>query len=127
MDILDFAKHRYMNFATFRKSGAEVKTPVWFAVLDGKVYCYTPNKSGKVKRLRNSSRPDRAERRARQPARRLARHERAHHHRPRVGRARVRRAQDEIRLASVAAHVFRACGRSHQEPRLHRGRLLKVV
>jgi PPOX class probable F420-dependent enzyme len=56
MDILDFAKHRYMNFATFRKSGAEVKTPVWFAVLDGKVYCYTPGKSGKVKRLRNSSR-----------------------------------------------------------------------
>src|SRR5258705_713571 len=56
MDISEFDTHRYMSFATFRKSGAEVKTPVWFAVLDGKVYCYTTGKAGKVKRLRNSSR-----------------------------------------------------------------------
>ena len=56
MDISEFATHRYMNFATFRKNGAEVKTPVWFAVLDGKVYAYTTGKAGKVKRLRNSSR-----------------------------------------------------------------------
>src|SRR5262249_8120801 len=56
MDIADFAKHGYMSFATFRKSGAEVKTPVWFVEMDGKIYCYTAGKSGKVKRLRNSSR-----------------------------------------------------------------------
>jgi PPOX class probable F420-dependent enzyme len=56
MDISEFAKYRYMSLATFRKNGAEVKTPVWFAVLDGKIYCYTAGKSGKVKRLRNSSR-----------------------------------------------------------------------
>src|SRR5690349_18953040 len=45
-----------MNFATFRKSGAEVKTPVWFGVLDGKIYVYTAGKAGKAKRLRNSPR-----------------------------------------------------------------------
>jgi PPOX class probable F420-dependent enzyme len=56
LEIAEFEKFRYMNFATFRKSGAEVKTPIWFAVLDGKVYCYTPENAGKVKRLRNSSR-----------------------------------------------------------------------
>jgi PPOX class probable F420-dependent enzyme len=56
MDISEFAKYRYINLATFRKSGAEVKTPVWFAVMDSKIYAYTAGKSGKVKRLRNSSR-----------------------------------------------------------------------
>ena len=56
MDISEFATHRYMNLATFRKNGAEVKTPVWFAVVDGKIYCYTTGKAGKVKRLRNSPR-----------------------------------------------------------------------
>ncbi len=56
MDISEFAKHRYMNLATFRKNGNEVKTPVWFATMDGKLYVYTPGKSGKVKRLRNSPR-----------------------------------------------------------------------
>src|SRR5215471_10103190 len=45
-----------MSLATFRKNGAEVKTPVWFAVVDGKVYCYTRIDTGKVKRLRNSPR-----------------------------------------------------------------------
>ncbi len=56
MDIAEFEKFRYMNFATFKKSGAEVKTPVWFSVLEGKVYCYTKADAGKAKRLRNSSR-----------------------------------------------------------------------
>jgi PPOX class probable F420-dependent enzyme len=56
MDISEFATHRYMNFATFRKNGAEVKTPVWFARLDDKLYVYTSGKAGKAKRLRNSSR-----------------------------------------------------------------------
>jgi PPOX class probable F420-dependent enzyme len=56
MDISEFGTYRYMNFATFRKSGAEVKTPVWFVILDGKIYCYTTGNAGKVKRLRNSSR-----------------------------------------------------------------------
>jgi PPOX class probable F420-dependent enzyme len=56
VDITEFSQHRYMNLATFRKSGAEVKTPVWFAVLEGKIYVYTAGTAGKAKRLRNSPR-----------------------------------------------------------------------
>ena len=56
MDISEFDKNRYMNLATFRKSGAEVKTPVWFAACEGKLYCFSAANAGKLKRLRNSSR-----------------------------------------------------------------------
>jgi PPOX class probable F420-dependent enzyme len=49
-------RHRYLSLATFRRSGAEVKTPVWFAAGDGKLYVFTAGDSGKVKRLRHSSR-----------------------------------------------------------------------
>ena len=45
-----------MALATFRRSGAEVRTPVWFAAMDGKIYLFTAGDSGKVKRLRHSSR-----------------------------------------------------------------------
>lgn len=45
-----------MSLATFRKSGAEVATPVWFAAADGGLYVFTGAESGKVKRLRNSQR-----------------------------------------------------------------------
>ena len=55
-DIADFDRHRYMSLATFRRSGAEVKTPVWFAAADGKLYVFTAGDSGKVKRLRHSPR-----------------------------------------------------------------------
>lgn len=49
-------RQRYMALATFRRTGAEVRTPVWFAVADGKIYVFTAGESGKVKRLRRSSR-----------------------------------------------------------------------
>jgi len=54
MGALD--RHRYMSLATFRKSGAEVATPVWFAVAGGRLYVFTAEQSGKVKRLGNSQR-----------------------------------------------------------------------
>jgi uncharacterized protein len=47
---------RYMSLSTFRRSGAEVATPVWFAASGGKLYVFTAGDSGKVKRLRLSSR-----------------------------------------------------------------------
>jgi PPOX class probable F420-dependent enzyme len=40
---------------TFRKNGEAVPTPVWFAESDGKLYIYTANSSGKVKRIRNNA------------------------------------------------------------------------
>ena len=55
-DIGALDRHRYMSLATFRKSGAEVATPVWFAEAGGRLYVFTAEQSGKVKRLRNSPR-----------------------------------------------------------------------
>ena len=55
----DLARERYVNLATFRKSGAEVKTPIWFASDPQdprRLWMYTNGKSGKVKRIRNSGR-----------------------------------------------------------------------
>ena len=56
MDIATFDHHRYLTLATFRRTGAEVRTPVWFAAVAGKLYVFTAGESGKVKRLRGSSR-----------------------------------------------------------------------
>jgi PPOX class probable F420-dependent enzyme len=55
-EIGDLDRHRYMSLATFRRSGAEVATPVWFAAADRKLYVFTAGQSGKVKRLRHTSR-----------------------------------------------------------------------
>jgi PPOX class probable F420-dependent enzyme len=49
-------RQRYLALATFRRTGAEVRTPVWFAAMDGKIYLFTAGESGKVKRLRRSPR-----------------------------------------------------------------------
>jgi uncharacterized protein len=51
-----FDGFNYLNLATFRKSGLEVHTPVWFARTDERVYIFSSGDAGKVKRLRNSSR-----------------------------------------------------------------------
>jgi PPOX class probable F420-dependent enzyme len=48
--------HKNANLTTFRKSGVPVVTPVWYVVLDGKLYVRTGADSGKVKRIRNDSR-----------------------------------------------------------------------
>ena len=49
-------KRKYVNLTTFRKSGEAVDTPVWFALVDGRVYVQTGRDSGKVKRIRNDPR-----------------------------------------------------------------------
>ena len=46
----------YISLETFRRSGVGVETPVWFAVLDGKLYVVTDGTSAKVKRLRATKR-----------------------------------------------------------------------
>jgi uncharacterized protein len=45
---------RYISLATFRKNGAAVYTPIWFAEYDDKLYFMTNSKLGKVKRIRNN-------------------------------------------------------------------------
>jgi len=52
---MDLDRARYLSLATFRRNGAEVATPVWFAPLGGKYYVFSAGEAGKVKRLRNSS------------------------------------------------------------------------
>ncbi|GAB4431078.1 MAG: PPOX class F420-dependent oxidoreductase [Chloroflexi bacterium OHK40] len=49
-------KHSYANLFTYRRSGEAVKTPVWFALHDGKAYVMTTANAGKVKRIRNNNR-----------------------------------------------------------------------
>ncbi|MFT5012759.1 MAG: PPOX class probable F420-dependent enzyme [Patiriisocius sp.] len=50
----DVAAATYVNLVTFRKTGAEVRTPVWIAPLDGKHYVFSESKAGKVKRINNN-------------------------------------------------------------------------
>ena len=55
---------KYLNLETFRKSGEGVRTPIWFAAdpsadlasQAAKLYIYTVDNTGKVKRIRNNSR-----------------------------------------------------------------------
>lgn len=42
----------YISLATFRRNGNVVQTPVWFALLDAKLYVVTDGISAKVKRIR---------------------------------------------------------------------------
>ncbi len=44
---------RYISLATWRKSGKEVRTPIWFAAeSDERLYCFSASNAGKVKRIR---------------------------------------------------------------------------
>ncbi len=45
---------RYISLATFRKNGASVHTPIWFAENDGKLFFMTSTKLWKYKRIRNN-------------------------------------------------------------------------
>ena len=57
-------KRDFLNLETFRKNGAGVRTPVWFAADPAKdlrsggakLYIYTVENTGKVKRVRNNPR-----------------------------------------------------------------------
>lgn len=58
--LAQFRGKRYLNLETYRKSGAAVRTPLWFAQdeaeAEGVLYVYSLVDSGKVKRLRNNPR-----------------------------------------------------------------------
>ena len=46
----------YVNLATFRRNGREVRTPVWIAGADRLYYVFSEASSGKVKRIRANGR-----------------------------------------------------------------------
>jgi PPOX class probable F420-dependent enzyme len=51
-----FRGEKYLNLETFRKSGAGVRTPLWFVERAGVLYVRTPDDAGKIKRIRHTSR-----------------------------------------------------------------------
>ena len=52
----DPATEKYVNLATYRRSGVEVKTPVWIAEKSGLYYVFSAGDAGKVKRIRATPR-----------------------------------------------------------------------
>lgn len=50
------ATEPYVSLATFRRSGKEVRTPVWIAEAGGRYYLFTEGSAGKVKRVRANGR-----------------------------------------------------------------------
>jgi PPOX class probable F420-dependent enzyme len=62
MNFAPFAGRKYLSLETFKKNGQGVRTPVWFAAdpaksldsRDARLYVYTIENMGKVKRIRNN-------------------------------------------------------------------------
>ncbi|MEY4224475.1 MAG: hypothetical protein RIS33_1409 [Actinomycetota bacterium] len=50
------AKARCLSLTTFKRDGTPVATPVWFNVIDGKIYVTTGADAWKVKRIKNNPR-----------------------------------------------------------------------
>lgn len=50
----EISGQKYISLTTFRKSGSPVRTPLWFAEADGKLYFMTRSDSGKYTRIRNN-------------------------------------------------------------------------
>ncbi len=53
-ELRQFHNEEFLSIETFRKTGEGVKTPIWFAELDGEFLLWTDVNSGKVKRIRNN-------------------------------------------------------------------------
>ena len=49
-------REKYLNLATYRRNGQEVRTPVWFAGAGPLYYLFSAGDAGKVKRIRANGR-----------------------------------------------------------------------
>ncbi|HEV2022802.1 MAG TPA: PPOX class F420-dependent oxidoreductase [Terriglobales bacterium] len=54
--LAQFTNRKYLNLESYRRSGAAVRTPLWFAEEEGVLFVYSLADSGKVKRIRNDPR-----------------------------------------------------------------------
>lgn len=54
--FIPFAGEKYLSFESYRKNGAAIRTPMWFAEGDGVLYVYSLADAAKVKRVRNNPR-----------------------------------------------------------------------
>jgi len=52
--LSQFTGEKYLSLETFRKSGKEVRTPVWFVENGGILYVRTSRDTGKYRRIRNN-------------------------------------------------------------------------
>jgi PPOX class probable F420-dependent enzyme len=52
----DPVTERYVSLATYRRDGREVRTPVWLAEHDSRLYLFSEGRAGKVKRIRANGR-----------------------------------------------------------------------
>src|SRR6266545_2714344 len=120
MDIAQFDQNRYVNLATFRKTGAEVKTPVWFAAVGPKLYVYTAGKAGKAKRLHNSSRARFAPCDVRGKVQGEWRDTNARITADPAPRPGLRGAQAQIWVANIAFELLRTRCRHDSRPGVHR-------
>lgn len=50
----ELSGQKYIALVTFRRDGTGVRTPVWFAEKDGKLYVSTRNDSWKYRRIGNN-------------------------------------------------------------------------
>lgn len=55
-NLKQFEGQKYLTLETYRKSGAAIATPVWFAEESRTFYIYSLANAGKVKRIRNNPR-----------------------------------------------------------------------
>ena len=55
-EAFDPGREVYVNLATFRRDGREVRTPIWIAGSDGRYFAFSEGSAGKVKRIRNNGR-----------------------------------------------------------------------
>ncbi len=46
---------KYISLTTYRRSGAPVSTPIWFAIEGERIVAFTGAQTGKVKRIRSNS------------------------------------------------------------------------
>jgi PPOX class probable F420-dependent enzyme len=51
----DLRNARYISFATFRRDGRKVATPIWAAPYNNGLVMFSAGNAGKVKRVRNSA------------------------------------------------------------------------
>ena len=56
MNTDQFTRRKYLNFESYKRDGAPVATPMWFAEKDGLFFVYSVANVGKVKRIRNNPR-----------------------------------------------------------------------
>jgi PPOX class probable F420-dependent enzyme len=52
--VNDLGRERYLSITTFRRDGTAVATPVWVVADGGRLYVWTGEQTGKVRRIRRN-------------------------------------------------------------------------